>query len=180
MMVSSQLFCRDLLKKSNSARILFTSSPASYFHDLRGFDKKQLTTGASIHNYSSTKCLSIVCSDIFADKLKKYNITSNAWHPIGATTPIFQRCLNETKGGGNIALVYLLWFGARILTPEPRRAVLRAVYLACAKEMEGVTKGFFMPSGAARRPAIALNENFCQEVWDLSEEAVQLKREEKL
>nr|CAH7747999.1 unnamed protein product [Callosobruchus chinensis] len=140
----------DLLKKSQSGRIFFTSSPAAYAHTLNKFDRKQLTTEVTIHNYSTTKCLYIICSDQFADKLKQFNITSNAWHPIGSATP------------------------------EPRRVVMRAVYLACAKEMESVSGKFFSPSGETFRPPITKNKQFCQQVWELSEEVVKLRPEEKL
>nr|CAI5824634.1 unnamed protein product [Callosobruchus analis] len=78
----------DLLKKSQSGRILFTSSPLALAHNLKSFDRKRITTEGSINNYSVTKCLDIICSDQFANKLKQFNITSNAWHPIGAVTQV--------------------------------------------------------------------------------------------
>nr|CAH7765135.1 unnamed protein product [Callosobruchus chinensis] len=169
----------DLLKKSQSGRIFFTSSPAAYAHTLNKFDRKQLTTEVTIHNYSTTKCLYIICSDQFADKLKQFNITSNAWHPIGSATPIFRDTVNQCKGGATF-FAYFLWAAALVLTPEPRRVVMRAVYLACAKEMESVSGKFFSPSGETFRPPITKNKQFCQQVWELSEEVVKLRPEEKL
>ncbi|VEN34852.1 unnamed protein product [Callosobruchus maculatus] len=169
----------DLLKKSQSGKIFFTSSPVAYFHNLNKFDRKQLTTEASLYNYSSTKCLYIICSDQFADKLRQFNITSNAWHPIGAATQIFRGTVNQTKGSYTF-IPYLLWITALILTPEPRRVVMRAIYLACAKEMESVSGKLFSPRGETFKPPITRDKQFCQQIWEFSEEVVKLRPEEKL
>lgn len=78
------IYFADLLKNSNGGRIIFTASVASFFHNMtRDFvtsDTIQLPV-FRMRDYANAKFMTVVTSDMFAEKLKRFNITCNCYHP---------------------------------------------------------------------------------------------------
>lgn len=54
------------------------------------------------------------------------------------------------------------------------------IHLALSKKLENTTGMYFCDCLPARQPSILKNEEFCGEIWKLSEDCVKLKPNEKL
>lgn len=84
----------DLLKQSkDGARVIFTSSLLSYVHQLTAVDVKQKGLEKTWNKilYSTAKFCQISATITFAEKLQKYGITSNAFHPFISRTHLFRK-----------------------------------------------------------------------------------------
>lgn len=90
--ISKALFFSDLLKKSSSGRIIFTSSLMSFTHRLTESNvaKNGIGKGFEYLAYGISKFCQISASEILAEKLKSLGITSNCFHPYAARTTLFK------------------------------------------------------------------------------------------
>ena len=87
------MFFADLLKKAAPSRIIFVSSNACFTHNMTTLDRlnNPLNYGddrTHIGIYSNSKLCILMASNIFAEKLEEFGITSNALHPGCVATPI--------------------------------------------------------------------------------------------
>ncbi|XP_074037739.1 retinol dehydrogenase 14 isoform X2 [Leptinotarsa decemlineata] len=172
----------DLLKKSSSGRIVFTSSALSHFHNFSSGDAKngKIKEKMKIFDYNNSKFMQIVVSDIFAMKLKKFNITSNAYHPGIVNTGIINQAVRDARGLWESLLVYFLLCLLFLYGKTPEEGAQTAIHLAISKDVEGVTGKYFGETTPTPKPRGAYNKAFCEGIWNASEVVVKLRPEEKL
>nr|XP_023027140.1 retinol dehydrogenase 13-like [Leptinotarsa decemlineata] len=172
----------DLLKKSPSGRIIFTSSLLSYFNNFFPNDVKngQIKEKMRFFDYPNSKLMQIVASDIFAKKLNKFNITSNAYHPGVVKTPIVSQITAFLKKPSKIFQYYLLNILVTLFGKTPEQGAQTTIHLAVSKDVEGVTGKFFGETTPSLKPRLTDSKKFCEGIWAASEKNVKLKPEEKL
>ncbi|KAJ8922727.1 hypothetical protein NQ315_007762 [Exocentrus adspersus] len=171
----------DLLKESKG-RVIFTSSGLSYFNNF-SLDKLKpdgLSTGYYFY-YSNSKLCLVMATEMFAEKLKKYGVTSNAYHPGVVSTAIFASATDKRR------LFNRLWwfikasdFYAFVAGKSAEQGAQTGIHLACAKEVEGVSGEFFFELKPTWKPKLTRNKQLCNDVWSITEELVKLKPNEKL
>ncbi|VEN34853.1 unnamed protein product [Callosobruchus maculatus] len=138
------------LKKSTSPRILWTSSILAFLSFLRVEDvaSQSFLTSCGTFTYNHSKFLQIVASDLFAERLKKHGITSNAWHPLICKTQIFEKSKKHGRGLFFILCVNILAMLGSILKTA-REGAQTGIHLACSDQVSGIT-GKFFAEGAPR------------------------------
>ncbi|XP_063919885.1 retinol dehydrogenase 12-like [Zophobas morio] len=174
----------DLLKKSAPSRIIFTSSLLAFVNNL-SLDNFNFDCSTSQMNkisrewliYGNNKLAVIIASDIFAQKLKGTEVTSNCIHPGLVKTPIFTRthtvmenCLHEMFFTCcNFFFAKDAWEGSQTL-----------VHVAVSKKLQRETGKYFVDCKPFVKPRLAYDQQFCQEIWKASEKYVRLEEHEKL
>ncbi|CAH1160219.1 unnamed protein product [Phaedon cochleariae] len=173
----------DLLKKSQSGRIIFTSSEMAFFNNLERFDPGKtdfMNETKNVFHYSNTKCLNIVASDIFAEKLEKHNISSNSCHPGVVRTSIFQSSSVHCRNWADYLSLGALNFLQIFAGTGTKEGAHSSIHLAVAKEVEGISGKYFGQCSPKRKPKLTTNKSFCERIWKLSENVVDLKVDERL
>ncbi|XP_072376307.1 retinol dehydrogenase 13-like [Diabrotica undecimpunctata] len=174
-----------LLRKSSDGRIVFTSSVASFVHTttIDSVTENEIKLSKyRMNDYTCGKLCTVIASDIFAEKLKKYNITCNTYHPGVARSNFFNNCyvnLNHfslTDWWSYAIIVFLRIF----VGVSPRQASQPAIMLAVSEEFKNVTGIFHGKYFPDLKPLGAHNKNFCKKIWDVSEKIVKLSSEEKI
>uniref|UniRef100_A0A6P7GA59 Retinol dehydrogenase 12-like n=1 Tax=Diabrotica virgifera virgifera TaxID=50390 RepID=A0A6P7GA59_DIAVI len=173
----------ELLRKSEGARIIFTTSFMAYCHTMtrKGVSRLKFNTfKLRFFNYTNSKFCNTITSDIFAKKLKRWNISCNSYQPGLVKTVIFENSDRSTTNLFDTLLYYstlYIWqkFGTKV-----RLTSQAAVQIAIAKEFENVTGNFVGRYFHNIRPRSANDTKLCEAIWKASEEIVQLKPEEKL
>ncbi|CAG9826775.1 unnamed protein product [Diabrotica balteata] len=174
-----------LLKKSSDGRIVFTSSVASFLHTttIDSITENEIKLSKyRMNDYTCGKLCTVIASDIFAEKLKKYNITCNTYHPGVARSNFFNNCyvnLNQfslTDWWSYASIVFLRIF----VGVSPRQASQPAIMLAISEEFKNVTGTFHGKYFPDLKPLGAHNKVFCKKIWDVSEKIVKLSSEEKI
>jgi len=152
----------DLLKRSQSARIINVSSGAHYAGN--GVIENILTA----HNYdgrkqySNSKLANVIFTYALADKLKGRGIVANAVDPGGVAT-------NFARNNG-------LWHWVKhriyylrkrqLLTPEEGAETL--VFLASSDDVIGITGKYFVEMKEKRSSDISYDKALQNEIWELS------------
>ncbi|KAL4612854.1 retinol dehydrogenase 13 [Arapaima gigas] len=165
----------DKLKSSAPSRIINLSSLAHTvgeidFSDLNWEEKKFDTKQA----YCQSKLANVLFTRELARRLQgKLCITANALHPgvvatdLGRHTGMHQSQFSSTILG---PLFYLL-------VKTPKQGAQPSVYLAVAKELEGVT-GLYFDVFKEKEPAPqALDDKVAQTLWEASAKLVGLEQE---
>ncbi|CAH1160217.1 unnamed protein product [Phaedon cochleariae] len=172
----------DLLKKSDSGRIIFTGSILAHLHTVsaRDIENNRIKSKIKVFDYVNTKFLTILAADFFAMKLMKFNITSNSYHPGIVSTPIFEKTAQHYRGiMDRLALIFAL-----ILKMFSKKTVEEgaqtALHLAIANEVANVTGEFYGENTKSCKPHGAHNEMLRERVWKATEFSVGLKPEEIL
>ncbi|XP_057654483.1 retinol dehydrogenase 13-like isoform X1 [Diorhabda carinulata] len=174
----------DLLKKSENGKILFTSSFLAHVHVLtRRNVSRSGIPDAPLGNldYSNSKFCSIISAEIFASKLKKWNINSNCYQPGIAKTEIFK----ETRKNLDNLLDTVIYFCTMhllqtIFGVNPKLPSQTAVQIVIGDEFEHVTGVYVGKYFKDLKPRGARDDKLCEAIWKASEAAVRLKPEEKL
>ncbi|KAJ8919245.1 hypothetical protein NQ315_003828 [Exocentrus adspersus] len=171
------------LLKESKGRVIFTSSFLSYFNDF-SLDKLKpggLSIGYMFHYPNSKLCL-VIAADLIAKKLKGYGVTSNAYHPGLASTSIYASALQAAKGPFSLAWLATkaLGFLAFVTGKSAEQGAQTGIHLACDNEVEGVSGQFFYDLKPTWKPKLIRNKQLCDEVWNITEELVKLKPNEKL
>ncbi|XP_050515971.1 retinol dehydrogenase 14-like [Diabrotica virgifera virgifera] len=168
----------DLLKKSPSARIMFTSSGLSF---LAQFSESRFNNDETNDlEYNSSKFCIIAAADIFAEKFKKYNITSNSFHPGLVRTDMSRRVMDRQMSWPQFILGLFVFALTMVVGKTAEEGAQTAIHLACANEVDGVTGKFFAETVPTFKPGLAHDQSLCNAIWLHSERVVGLKEEEKL
>ncbi|XP_072386519.1 retinol dehydrogenase 14-like isoform X1 [Diabrotica undecimpunctata] len=162
----------DLLKNSQSARLIFCSS--SIIKQLHSLILLEKCVIRKLEQYKFSKFCLAATADIFAKKLRRFNISSNCYDPGVVNTNIHAQFITNK-------FIYSLWFTAfRSLLKSPEDGCQTAIYLACAKEAEGVTGQFFADLKPLNKPKVMFDEKVCQSIWNKAEKLVQLQTDQIL
>uniref|UniRef100_A0A6P7GJ92 Retinol dehydrogenase 12-like n=1 Tax=Diabrotica virgifera virgifera TaxID=50390 RepID=A0A6P7GJ92_DIAVI len=174
----------DLLKKSEGARVIFVTSILVYIHTLT----RRSVKGFKIYNslfrsfdYPNSKFCNIITADMFAKKLKRWNITCNSYQPGVVKTERFKKSEKNLSNLFDILLYYsLIPLLIKLSSVKPRVTSQGAIQIAIAKEFENVTGKFVGRFLHNVKPRAAYDKQFCEAIWRASEEIVKLKPEERL
>ncbi|XP_050515972.1 retinol dehydrogenase 12-like [Diabrotica virgifera virgifera] len=173
----------DLLKKSEGARVIFVTSFMAFYHtitrrSLKSF--KMYNPMFRFFDYPNSKFCNIITADMFAKKLKRWNITCNSYHPGIVKTDIFKKAEKKLSNFIDILWFYLTMYVVFQIAVKPRVTTQGAVQIAIAKEFENVTGNFCGRFLHNIKPIGANDAQFCEAIWRASEEIVKLKPEERL
>ncbi|CAG9859816.1 unnamed protein product [Phyllotreta striolata] len=175
----------DLLKKSDDARIVFTTSVASFMHKMTPASVTSndiVIPQYRMFDYANAKFLTVVSSDIFANKLKKFNIACNTYHPGVARTTFFRNTrknLNYASFTDLFAFAGISFLRIFVGVP-PEKAIQACINLATSKKFKNTTGIFFGKYFPDLKPALSSDKNFCTKVWSASEKIVKLEHHEMI
>ncbi len=158
------------LKAAPEARIVNVSSEvhrvgASIFH----LSNLQLEEGFSpMKAYGLSKLCNIMFTRELAARLEGTGITANALHPGMVSTNLASEANWTTK------LFYLI--GTPFMK-SPASGAETPLYLAASDEVKGVSGKYFR-NKKERKPAdIALDDDLCHQLWEISEELTHLGKD---
>lgn len=143
------------LLKNKGTRIINVSSMA-HSSDL-DFDNLQGEKGYNGYTaYSYSKLMNILFTFELAERVNKYNITSNCLHPGVINTKL----LNEGWGMGGSSVE----IGAQT-----------SVFLAASDEVSEITGRYFVNKSVSNPAQISFDSNIRKRLWNLSEDLLSIK-----
>ncbi|XP_018570383.1 retinol dehydrogenase 13-like [Anoplophora glabripennis] len=168
----------DLMKKTGG-RIIFTGSILSHIHDCSVENLRKLYKFKDYNfHYRNSKFCCIAAAGVFAEKLEKYGITSNSYHPGLVYTNIFR-----TVDSGSIILrlgtKYFKWL-CFLVGKKAEEGAQTAIHLACANDVQYITGEFFYETKVTFRPRLSRDKKLVQAIWEATEQMVRLEQDEKL
>ena len=116
--------------------------------------------------YAQSKLANVMFARSLAGRLKHSGVTVNSLHPGFVATRIFR----ELDG---IVRIFVS-IGVRLFASSPDVAARTVVNLASSSEVAGVTGEYFNKFKVSRPSADALDEEACEQLWQLSKNAVGL------
>ncbi len=158
----------DLLKKSESARVINVSSSAHskkiYFEDIQfknNYDGKKA--------YAQSKLANIIFTIELAKKLKGTNVTVNSLHPGGVASKFSLN--NGMYHYLKHILVYIL--KRKLLSSE--KGASTSIYLASSSEVEGISGEYFYECKPIPSIKNLYNVEDSKRLWQISEELTKPK-----
>ena len=148
------------LLRAKSARIVNVSSRA-HTRAKPTFDDLQFSRGYSMWKaYSQSKLLNVLFTYELARRLEGTSVTANCLHP-----GVIASGFGQTYGGLIATLAKL----ARPFLSTTKEGAKTQIYLASAREVEGVTGRYFVKCKAVRSSSASYDVVAQKKVWALSE-----------
>ncbi len=150
----------DLLKASDSARIVNVASLAHRFTSMRWDDLQAEKSFNSWVQYGHTKLMNILFNKELAYQLKKNtNITANCLHPGN---------INSNFGKtGNPVMKFLMGNFGFILT-SPQKGAETSIYLATSPLVQGKTGLYWYKKNPTIPSLEAISSENSRRLWDIS------------
>nr|XP_022917890.1 retinol dehydrogenase 13-like [Onthophagus taurus] len=169
----------DVLKRSNPSRIIFVTSTLAYANNLTLSNLNTISDYPIMDFmvYSNSKLCNIIASKGFAEKLKHSGVTSNAVHPGIAVTNIYQGMRGVERYQNLKKFVY---FSLDKIAKTPLQAAQTVAHVALSETLRCITGKFFIENEIFAPPKKAMDLKFCNEIWNASEEYVDLQHNEKV
>lgn len=145
----------DLVRKSEEGRIVTVSSLANVRGSIHLNDLNLESTFNGYRAYSQSKLANILFAFELAEKIRKFNITSNALHPGVITTKLL-------KTGFNIS------------GSSTEEGAKTSIYLSISDEVKNVTGKYFDKQKQAGCNVIANDIELRSKLWNVSEELVKI------
>jgi NAD(P)-dependent dehydrogenase (short-subunit alcohol dehydrogenase family) len=159
--------CFDLLKASQSARVISVSSGAHYNEHL-DFNDLQLSGFYNpIHAYGRSKLANVLFAYELSRRLRGTSITSNALTPGMVATDIWNKV--------NRWLTPVITPYIRRVGQSPLEGAQTSIYLATSPEVEGVTGKYYSDSKAVHSGPVSYDEEIARRLWDISMDMVGLE-----
>lgn len=150
----------DLLKKSAPARVIHVSSMAHQLMSRMDFSKLDTKGGyRGFFAYRAVKVCVIWFSNLLAENLKKFGVTSNSLHP-GVVRTGF--------GKNNSSFMKVIWGLIGAFALNPVQGAQTTIYAATAPELEGVTGQYFDKSSISKATKLASDPELARKFWDES------------
>ncbi|XP_068899031.1 retinol dehydrogenase 11-like [Tenebrio molitor] len=174
----------DLLKKSAPSRIIWVSSASAFFwnnltvKNLNYSEKQPLNFLRASFIYGNSKLCNVIAANGFAERLRKFGVTSNSLHPGLVNTHIHlktARILGIETFGKLFTNTVLFLYGK-----SPKEGAQTTIALAVSNHLKTVTGKHFWDCRTFVQPPKTWKKTFCNEIWSKSEELTKLKPEEKL
>ena len=148
------------LKKAKAARIVNVSSVAhaGTRFDFEDYNKLRKYSGFTV--YGESKLCNILHAYELADRLKEFNITTNALHP-GFIASSF------AKNNGlkyNIGMILLRPFAKSV-----RKGAATSVYLASSDEVDSISGKYFVNKKIRPSSNTSQDKEIAKRLWELSE-----------
>ena len=160
----------DHLKTAPEARIINVSSEvhrlgASIFH----LSNLQLEEGFSpTKAYGLSKLCNIMFTRELASRLADTSVTANALHPGVVSTHL------ASDASWMMKLFYTI--GTPFMK-SPAKGAETPLYLATSDEVEGVSGKYFKNKKEIKPADVALDDDLCRKLWEISEELTHLNRD---
>lgn len=162
-LLTNELF--ELLKNAAGARIIHVSSRAHEFINHIDFDDSLLEKRYSAWRaYALSKLFNLLFSLELSKRWKKYNITSNSFHP-GVVASNF--------GQSSSVLFKLFYNLAAPLLRGSKKAAETGVYLAFSDEIEDATGKYFVDKKQRKPSSLAQDEGIAKKLWEVSEDILE-------
>ena len=159
----------DLLRKSSSARIVNVSSSA---HAVKEIDVDDLTSPKNYNRslvYGRSKLANVLFTYQLSQKLNGQNITVNALHPGGVAS-------NFAKNEGLVRWIkHISYYLLKRNLLTPKQGAETVVYLASAREVEGITGKYFYKKKEKKSSDESYNIEKAKQLWELSEKLCGIK-----
>ena len=150
----------DLLKASESARIVNVASLAHRFTGMRWNDLQAENFFNSWLQYGHTKLMNILFNKELAYQLKKNtNITSNCLHPGNINS-------NFGRSGSSILKFAMNTFGFVLTSPE--KGAETSIYLATSPEVQGKTGLYWYRKNPTIPSMEAISSENARRLWAIS------------
>lgn len=163
----------DLLKKSESARIVVVSSHAHKRVSGINFDDFMSEQSYSIIKvYAHSKLANILFTLEMSKRLKGTNVTVNALHP-GAVMTEFGRYLEDYLQLPDILNKALRWIISMVFR-DARQGAQTIICLAVDRNLHSVSGEYFAECEIYKATPAARNETQAEMLWDISEKLVNL------
>jgi len=155
----------DRLESSLTARIINVSSNAHKGYEIKFDDLQSEQRYSGLKAYGMSKLANILFTYELSRKLKNTNIAVNAVHPGLVSTNI---------GNNSGWLIGKIWSYITRNSLTPAQGALTNIYLASAKEIEGISGKYFIEQEAVRSSDASYDmQNACK-LWDISAKMVDL------
>lgn len=163
----------DRLQAAENARIVNVSSNSHYQGKIR-FDNINFDKGSygGLRAYEQSKLANVLFTRMLAKKLQKEGITANSLHPGVVKTSIAQKHTGSVFNA--------LWSFMKVFAVSEEKGASTSVFLACSKEVEGVSGKFFSNKKVKKESKRAQDDTVAKKLWELSEQQCQLSEEEKI
>jgi len=161
----TNLLC-DRIIDSAPGRIVIVSSAAQMTGHINFDDLQSTGDYTTMKVYAQSKLANVMFARSLAGRLKHSGVTVNSLHPGFVATRIFR----ELDG---IVRIFVS-IGVRLFASSPDVAARTVVNLASSSEVAGVTGEYFNKFKVSRPSADALDEEACEQLWQLSKNAVGL------
>ncbi len=156
----------DVIRKSESGRIVVVSSGAHKAGKIHFKDLQLKKSFNMIKAYGQSKLANLLFAYELSHRLKDENITVNALHPGAVATDMG---INRDTGFGEFVTKKLKPF---FQTPEEGSST--AVYLATAKEVEGITGKYYYKMKPIESSRESYSRSLQKKLWQISEVLVGL------
>lgn len=153
----------ELLRKSESARIVNVSSEAHRFANMNFDDLLSEKDFNSFKAYGRSKLANILFTKKLSSMLAADGITVNCLHPGVVATNLFD------KMGGFMKGIFQMF----MITPE--KGAQTTIHLATSDDVKGVSATYFKKSKPATSSPQSNNPEAAEKLWQLSVELTGLK-----
>ncbi|MFO0675597.1 MAG: SDR family oxidoreductase [Polyangiaceae bacterium] len=149
----------DLLRKTPGARVVNVSSAMHAYGKMAWDDLQGEAAYDPTRSYAQSKLANVLFTRALARRLEGTGVTANALHP-GAVASGFGQ---DAKGLWKAMLAVVRPF---FITPE--KGARTSIWLASAKEVEGVSGGYFANSKPKKTSRTASDVAAQERLWALS------------
>jgi NAD(P)-dependent dehydrogenase (short-subunit alcohol dehydrogenase family) len=147
----------ELLKRSAPSRITSVSSEAHKYGKIEFDNLQGEREYKGIPAYSHSKLANVLFTRELARRLEGTQVTANALHPGAVATSIFR---NTPK-----PIEWLI----KLFTMNPEKGAETSVYLATAREVEGLSGKYFEKKREKYPSRIAQDDALARRLWEVSE-----------
>lgn len=155
-----------LLKKSNDARVICTTSRAHRRGSIH-FDDLQLKKSYSLSKaYNQSKLAVLLFVYHLSDKLKDSPVTINAFHPGLVNTNFGQKNMSKLHNW--------VWNTTKVLGRSAKKASKDIVFLTLSESLVNTSGKYFHKKKMITSSKYSYNHQAMQRLWNVSLELVQL------
>jgi NAD(P)-dependent dehydrogenase (short-subunit alcohol dehydrogenase family) len=148
----------EVLKKSAPSRIISVSSEAHKYGKIEFDNLQGEREYKGIPAYSHSKLANVLFTRELARRLEGTQVTANSLHPGAVATSIFR---NTPK-----PIEWLI----KMFTMNPEKGAQTSVYLATAREVEGISGKYFEKKLEKYPSRIAQDDALARKLWEVSEQ----------
>nr|XP_045594453.1 retinol dehydrogenase 11-like [Procambarus clarkii]XP_045594461.1 retinol dehydrogenase 11-like [Procambarus clarkii] len=165
-----------LLKSSTPSRIINVSS--SQHLACKSFNPDDLNYDVKAYpgfeaSYDDSKLASVLFTVELSRKLRGSGVIANSVHPGIVSTEIMH------KEGGPWFLRYIAAWPIWLMGKDAKLAAETLIHLAVSEEVDGISGKYFVDCKESETNNLAKDPELAKKLWDVSEQLVKLKPEEK-
>jgi retinol dehydrogenase 14 len=150
----------ERIKASAPARIVNVSSRL-HLQGALDFDNLEMARGYNgLKQYNNTKLANVLFTYALARRLKGAGVTANALHP-GFVASSFGHNNKNLSG-------MFLWTAQKLFAISPAKGARTSIYLASARDVDGVTGKYFDNSKETASHALSYDEALQEKLWAVS------------